>query len=198
MEGAVGVGPSTSSTHSRPVRSSSRFYYNTTTATTNGSSPTTFSGPVRRWEKKWVHVSPSLPSTLKHGKQSNAPTADKSSILLCKWTPLSAADADKSSPRRKFRYTPIAVFEDKKRLAAKRLVDSDKSGDMHQPIKKLAVESDDIYRMLDISHDHMGQHLEASKSILTPYSRRSHLNHGLCPENQNKGGQLNMMNLSGF
>jgi len=103
----MGVGPSTSSPHSRPVRSSSRLYY--TTNTTNGSSPSTFSGPVRRWEKKWVHVSSSLPSTLKHRKQSRAPKVDKSSLLLCKWTPLSTADADKSSPRRKFRYTPVGT-----------------------------------------------------------------------------------------
>jgi len=53
----------------------------------------------------------------------------------------------------------IAVFEDKKKLASKGLLDGEKSGEMYQPIKKLAVDSDDIYRMLDINHDQMGLHL---------------------------------------
>lgn len=74
---------------------------------------TVFNGPVRKWKKKWVHVSPSSSSTLTyHNSQSNAHTGSR--LLLCKWTPLSSGEADRSfgkadePPRRKFRYTPVS------------------------------------------------------------------------------------------
>lgn len=187
MEGAMG--PTTSSSHSRPLRSSSRFYFNNNGNGNGNGNVNHFTGPVRRWEKKWVHVSSSLPSTLKRRKQSNGPKPDKSSLLLCKWTPLSAADKTSGElPRRKFRYTPIAVMEDEKKLAAKRVVDDDKSGEMHQRAKRLAIamDSDDIYGMLDINHDQIGEHQEAGKCILTQYSQRSHMDVRLFSENHNK------------
>ncbi|KAF7815889.1 uncharacterized protein G2W53_029858 [Senna tora] len=84
--------------------------------------PTVFSGPVRRWKKKWVHVSPSSLSSNHNSHHSHTNTntnAAGSRLLLCRWTPITpspttasataTADADNSSdepPRRKFRYTP--------------------------------------------------------------------------------------------
>ncbi|KAL8144242.1 hypothetical protein V2J09_017274 [Rumex salicifolius] len=98
------------------------------------SSAATFSGRVRRWEKKWVHVSSlqrSRPSITRHQKSNSTskPTEHVKSdpgVLLCKWTPLSEPrssaaaeleDRPLSPPRRKMRYTPIAVLEEKKREA---------------------------------------------------------------------------------
>ncbi|XP_022753095.1 uncharacterized protein LOC111301578 [Durio zibethinus] len=93
-----------------------------------------FNGPVRKWKKKWVHVSPS--STVKHS-QSNGNGSAATSILLCRWTPLSSADSgssavdgedDEQPPKRKFRYTPVAVLEEeRKRAAAKQVEDEAKT-----------------------------------------------------------------------
>lgn len=100
--------------------------------------PTTvFAGPVRRWKKKWVHVS--------SGKVNHQTTAangvvngsNGSHLLFLKWTPITASqnnnnnssaekDGDSKSsdkdddvpieePRkRKFKYIPIALLEDEK------------------------------------------------------------------------------------
>ncbi|TKY46955.1 hypothetical protein E2542_SST29006 [Spatholobus suberectus] len=85
--------------------------------------PAVFSGPVRKWKKKWVHVTPSsLPSNShSHAANSNA----SSRLLLRRWTPTTADDDDDAGtvsdepPRRKFRYTPIAVLEQKKMMVVK-------------------------------------------------------------------------------
>ncbi|XP_021849002.2 uncharacterized protein [Spinacia oleracea] len=164
-------GPSNNSnqhSHSRPVRASSRYLYGN--ASSSSSSPATFRGPVRRWEKKWVHVSSSQPSsppkTRRQSLSSKVPKPPDSPLFLCKWTPLSrpafpsAADDGSSnsgqlSPR-KCRYTPITVFEEKKKLAAKRVADEDKSRKTDQSAEKPVVDSEDIYALLDINTDLMG------------------------------------------
>lgn len=90
--------------------------------------PTVFSGPVRKWKKKWVHVpSPTTPSSTSHNSHchSNTNTNSSSRLLLRRWTPITAtaaaADDDPHNspctpsdepPRRKFRYTPVCVFYD--------------------------------------------------------------------------------------
>lgn len=80
-----------------------------------GGSTAVFNGPVRKWKKKWVHVSPSSTAKLSH---SNGNGSAASSILLCRWTPLSFADSGSSAvdgedeeqpPKRKYRYTPVSV-----------------------------------------------------------------------------------------
>lgn len=94
---------------SRLSRASSRY----------GPATTVFSGPVRRWKKKWVHVPPS-PSSVSSRSQSNGRNNDNTSrLLLCRWTPISpttnsataepnSAGATEEPPRRKFRYTPVS------------------------------------------------------------------------------------------
>lgn len=88
---------------SRLGRASSRY----------GPSTAVFSGPVRKWKKKWVHVSQSRVSYHSSHSQSNG----SSRLLLCRWTPISpstvsdttsAGSADEA-PRRKFRYTPVYI-----------------------------------------------------------------------------------------
>lgn len=94
--------------------------------------PTTvFTGPVRRWKKKWVHV-----SSGKNNHQSTAANggvngSNGSHLVFLKWTPITASqnnnnsnssadkdDDSKSSdkddvvpieefPKRKFKYIPV-------------------------------------------------------------------------------------------
>lgn len=81
---------------------------------------TVFSGPVRKWKKKWVHVSA---SNATNHTQSNGNNG--SHLLLYKWTALSQSNnnGDKSSgkddniagtpeetPPKKFRYVPVMTI----------------------------------------------------------------------------------------
>ena len=89
---------------------------------------TVFTGPVRKWKKKWVHVSPSNASNNHSQTNGNNNGNNGSHLLLYKWTPISQStnngtDADKSSakdsaaatptpeepPRRKFKYIPVLL-----------------------------------------------------------------------------------------
>ncbi|CAH8359599.1 unnamed protein product [Eruca vesicaria subsp. sativa] len=105
-------------------------------STRYGGPATVFTGPVRKWKKKWVHVSPS--SAKKHNHSSAASdSADGSHLLFFKWAPLSqngngnedgkseslspsedplvVAAAEEDPPRRRrFKYVPIAVLEEQK------------------------------------------------------------------------------------
>ncbi|KAJ4975284.1 hypothetical protein NE237_000390 [Protea cynaroides] len=107
---------------------------------------TVFTGPVRKWKKKWIHVSPSNTAN-NHSSQSNGANGNNGShLLLYKWTPLSqsnnnngdkttakdenaaaaaATAASEEPPRRKFRYVPIAVLEEQKKEAAEEVEPND-------------------------------------------------------------------------
>ncbi|GMH26867.1 hypothetical protein Nepgr_028710 [Nepenthes gracilis] len=115
-------------------RSSSR--YGTTTV---------FSGPVRKWKKKWVHVTPSSnnASSNRHIHHSLANgtnnSVNGSHLLLYKWTPISQSNNNNGSdnnvnnnedkncgkdnvtspaeepPKRKFKYIPIALLEEQEK-----------------------------------------------------------------------------------
>ncbi|KAG2239746.1 hypothetical protein Bca52824_091443 [Brassica carinata] len=99
-------------------------------STRYGGPATVFTGPVRKWKKKWVHVSP---STKKHNTSSSSSSAcnGASQLLLFKWAPLSQNNEDGKSEslspssedpaedpplrqRRSFKYVPIAVLEEQK------------------------------------------------------------------------------------
>ncbi|KAH0458869.1 hypothetical protein IEQ34_011683 [Dendrobium chrysotoxum] len=98
--------------------------------------PTTvFSGPVRRWKKKWVPLS--------NPNNSNSNNNNHSHLLLFKWTPINtlsngtaaatppasskdatSADAtppsaSEEAPRRKFRYIPVSILEQKQEVNVK-------------------------------------------------------------------------------
>ncbi|KAK9267868.1 hypothetical protein L1049_010305 [Liquidambar formosana] len=110
---------------------------------------TVFSGPVRKWKKKWVHVSPSIASN-NHSQANGTNGNNGSHLLLYKWTPISqsnnatnntsngdktpavddgaSAAAPEEPPRRKFKYVPIAVLEEQKNEAAE-VEDEAKLGD---------------------------------------------------------------------
>ncbi|KAJ6333755.1 hypothetical protein OIU77_009605 [Salix suchowensis] len=76
---------------------------------------TVFSGPVRKWKKRWVHVTPPSSSSNHinthshhHNATSNGTAAANNSnssngnngshLLLYKWTPLSQSNGSSSSP----------------------------------------------------------------------------------------------------
>ncbi|KAI4295985.1 hypothetical protein L6164_035978 [Bauhinia variegata] len=102
---------------------------------------TVFNGPVRKWKKKWVHVSPSTSSSNNNHSQTQNGTTNGnngSHLLLYKWTPITQSQNNNTSannnnnadnnnsgkedaappppseepPRRKFKYVPIAVLEE--------------------------------------------------------------------------------------
>ncbi|KAG5413662.1 hypothetical protein IGI04_001229 [Brassica rapa subsp. trilocularis] len=101
----------------------------------HGGPATVFTGPVRKWKKKWVHVSP---SSKKHSSSSSV-ASDGSHLLFFKWAPLSQGGsgnedgksesnspseepvtetaAQEEPPRRRFKYVPIAVLEEQKKEA---------------------------------------------------------------------------------
>ncbi|KAK7387119.1 hypothetical protein VNO78_27643 [Psophocarpus tetragonolobus] len=130
--------------------------------------PTVFSGPVRKWKKKWVHVTPSsLHNNNSHTNNSNA----SSRLLLRRWTPTTAEDAagtvSDEPPRRKFRYTPIAVLEEQKKI----MVVKDESEPAHE--SELApAETNQLLNMNEILEE-------------TKYSDMDKLELGLDFENNN-------------
>ena len=86
-------------------------------STRYGGPATVFTGPVRKWKKKWVHIAPSnaASSNPRHSHSfSNANANGVTHLKLFKWTPLLNANApdpdqtdDDEPPRRKFKYIPV-------------------------------------------------------------------------------------------
>ncbi|BAT89791.1 hypothetical protein VIGAN_06085600 [Vigna angularis var. angularis] len=75
-------------------------------------STTVFTGPVRKWKKKWVHVTPSssLNNTNTNNNAHDLANSNASSLLLLRrWTPTTDDDATATDepPRRKFHYTHV-------------------------------------------------------------------------------------------
>lgn len=87
---------------------------------------TVFSGPVRKWKKKWVHVSPSNASN-NHSQTAATNGTNGSHLLLFKWTPIAqsnnnngdkidgreeniASATPEEPPRRKFKYVPVCNY----------------------------------------------------------------------------------------
>ncbi|KAL4388041.1 hypothetical protein GQ457_09G001060 [Hibiscus cannabinus] len=115
--------------------------------------PTVFTGPVRKWKKKWVHVSPSntgssnnnnhsqINNNNHHSTNGTSNGNNGSRLLLFKWTPLSQTQnnnnnngtddddvaAPEEPPRRKFKYIPIAVLEEQNKEAAENVDDDDEA-----------------------------------------------------------------------
>ncbi|KAF7840564.1 serine/threonine-protein kinase pakA [Senna tora] len=103
---------------------------------------TVFNGPVRKWKKKWVHVSPSSASASSNANNNNGTSNGNngSHLVLYKWTPITQSQngntnnnnvensagkedtavgaAPEEPPRRKFKYVPVALLEEQKNEAA--------------------------------------------------------------------------------
>ncbi|KAG4990165.1 hypothetical protein AAZX31_09G009300 [Glycine max] len=95
---------------------------------------TVFTGPVRKWKKKWIHVSPSSASSNSNANNHHNHASHASHLLLYKWTPLthsqntattnnanakdSPPEPPEEPPRRKFKYVPVALLEEQKNEGA--------------------------------------------------------------------------------
>eukprot|EP00268_Persea_americana_P033996 TRINITY_DN3363_c0_g1_i1.p1 TRINITY_DN3363_c0_g1~~TRINITY_DN3363_c0_g1_i1.p1 ORF type:complete len:228 (-),score=69.06 TRINITY_DN3363_c0_g1_i1:320-1003(-) len=103
---------------------------------------TVFSGPVRKWKKRWVPLSSSSPSSNPNPHSSSNNNNNASHLLLYKWTPLSHSSSNNSNaakddasaapdepPRRKFRYVPVSVIEEQKKEASEQVDDETKPSD---------------------------------------------------------------------
>lgn len=106
---------------------------------------TVFTGPVRKWKKKWVHVTPPNGASSNHHHHhhnsattnGNANGNNGSHLLLYKWTPITQSQNNNSNNnggsakneatpaeeplKRKFKYVPIAVLEELKDEAAEQV-----------------------------------------------------------------------------
>lgn len=182
---------------SRLGRASSRY----------GTATAVFTGPVRKWKKKWVHVSQ---STLTYQNNSNSHSHSQSQsttttttinnnnggsrLILCRWTPLSptpaaaAATADSGSgsadepPRRKFRYTPIAVLEEQKRAVVKKAEDEAITSEMRP-------NSDEVLK--EETQDSHISHLDLGLCLTGPNSNVDSVG-------QNRESQMESASSSGF
>ncbi|XP_059307162.1 uncharacterized protein LOC132058816 isoform X3 [Lycium ferocissimum] len=102
--------------------------------------PTTvFTGPVRRWKKKWIHVSSVKKTTVTNGGVNG--NNNGSHLMFLKWTPITNNNTSTEKdigedgvvsidePRkRKFKYIPIALLEDLKN-------ESDQDEDEAEPVE---------------------------------------------------------------
>ncbi|KAM1168572.1 hypothetical protein PS1_030581 [Malus domestica] len=117
---------------SRLGRASSRY----------GQTATVFNGPVRRWKKRWVHVSSSSPSlTYQNPHSQSNNNGNNSRLVLCRWTAISPANspaepaaAPDEPPRRKFRYTPVSVVEEHKKGIQKKVGDAEKTSEVDESV----------------------------------------------------------------
>ncbi|PWA50177.1 hypothetical protein CTI12_AA325660 [Artemisia annua] len=91
-----------------------------------------FTGPVRKWKKKWIHVAPPTTNNNNNTKSNGTDSLSNDAtahLKLYKWTPISQTqtqsqsqnddsgdgvdgDDDDQPPRRKIKYIPIALLEE--------------------------------------------------------------------------------------
>ncbi|CAI9787857.1 unnamed protein product [Fraxinus pennsylvanica] len=108
---------------------------------------TVFTGPVRKWKKKWIHITPSSSNQTEANGRVNGVNSS-SHLLLYKWTPITANqnkenngndgnnesknyskdedDSVEEPPKRKFKYIPIAVLEEQANESSDQLEDEPK------------------------------------------------------------------------
>ncbi|KAL3733421.1 hypothetical protein ACJRO7_022874 [Eucalyptus globulus] len=144
---------------SRLSRASSRY----------GPTATVFNGPVRKWKKRWVHVSPpsAAAAPASHHRSHFQPNHPASNLFLCRWTPVSSgasaapdggdgggggSGSAEEAPRRKYRYTPIAVLEDHTKAAARK-AEEGKISENYPSTGGPMVENDDMYGKSDHAED---------------------------------------------
>ncbi|KAK2987042.1 hypothetical protein RJ640_004768 [Escallonia rubra] len=100
--------------------------------------PVLKTGLVRKWKKQWVTF------------RSNNGNGKASTLVLCRWTPISANSGDNSGkpeerPRRKFRYSPIVVSEEKNNGANAKADHELKASKTDQYVARETSGSDDIF-----------------------------------------------------
>ncbi|GER52880.1 B-cell CLL/lymphoma 7 protein family member B [Striga asiatica] len=133
---------------------------------------TVFTGPVRKWRKKWVPVPPSSSNHQHHSAANGAGNGTNSSshLMLFKWTPITPsqnkegngnnhnnnnygttdskvspeddAGSAEEPPRRKFKYIPIDVLEELKNESSEQIEDEAKVNDIDENAEELTSKSD--------------------------------------------------------
>ncbi|XP_074307456.1 uncharacterized protein LOC141642519 [Silene latifolia] len=175
-------------------RSSSR--YGTTTV---------FTGPVRKWQKNWVPITPPPPPSSSshhlhhsHSNHNNSNASNNSSashLRLFKWTPLSKDNNNKDDnnnsnspngikrvspsddsptddvvshepPRRKFKFIPIAVLEEKKKENEEKSDDEAKNIDTDGD--EQGSKGDDIDEKPDINDVPMEENQDSEENQTPP------------------------------
>lgn len=121
-------------------------------STRYGGPATVFTGPVRKWKKKWSPV-----SSNKHSQNNTSTTngGTTSCLLLYKWTPFddNNSSSKKSKPGRKFKYIPTAVLEEQKNEATEEVdaEDESNSSEIKPEAEELKSKSDGFYEKPDIN-----------------------------------------------
>ncbi|GKD17920.1 hypothetical protein Tco_1207078, partial [Tanacetum coccineum] len=111
-----------------------------------------FTGPVRKWKKKWIHVAP---PTTNNNHKSNGGGNDTAHLKLYKWTPITQTqtqsqndengeededdddDDDDEPPRRKIKYIPIALLEEQNKDSPEENADESVATDSNSKVKRV-------------------------------------------------------------
>lgn len=192
-------------------RSSSR--YGTTTV---------FTGPVRKWKKKWVHVAPrsNHPNTAANRQHSSLANgrSNSSRLLLYRWTPISksnkesndndgenkspnseeddpesaAAAASEEPPRKKLRYIPVAALEEQQKDTEENNDDEAKPADAEASATEPTSKSDGHNEKPDINDVPMEENQDTEKERQDLNESKLDLSLGLTSQEGEQGSDLNM------
>ncbi|XP_072963038.1 uncharacterized protein [Typha angustifolia] len=100
-----------------------------------------FTGPVRKWKKRWVPFSnPNPNSTTTNNAKTNNNSNNRSNLLIYKWTPTNGSASEGLNSEelhvRTCRYVPVSVIEDQKQVATAKSGDDNKPGDAKPSLPK--------------------------------------------------------------
>ncbi|KAK8524298.1 hypothetical protein V6N13_015326 [Hibiscus sabdariffa] len=104
--------------------------------------PTVFTGPVRKWKKKWVHTN------------NNNNSTDDDDVA-----------APEEPPRRKFKYIPIAVLEEQNKEAAENVDDEAKPSESDPSAAEPTSRNDGFDEKPDINDTPMDESQEDNKIV---------------------------------
>ncbi|KAL2483935.1 hypothetical protein Fot_45379 [Forsythia ovata] len=138
---------------------------------------TVFTGPVRKWKKKWIHVLPSNSNQTEANGRVNGVNSS-SHLLLYKWTPITPSQNKENNgndgntesknystdddvvveepPKRKFKYIPIAVLEEQENESSDLLEDEAKLIETDTNTVEATSKSDGLDEKPDINDVPMG------------------------------------------
>lgn len=116
-----------------------------------------FTGPVRKWKKKWIHVAPNNNNN-NNSTKSNADSLSNDTtahLKLYKWTPISQTQTQSQSqsqnddsgdgvdgeddepPRRKIKYIPIALLEEQNKDSPEENADESVATDSNSKVNRV-------------------------------------------------------------
>ncbi|XP_057795048.1 uncharacterized protein LOC131011276 [Salvia miltiorrhiza] len=152
-------------------------------STRYGGPATVFTGPVRKWKKKWVYVPP--PNSNHHHHAASNGTANGSNgsshLQLYKWTPIAPSESKDGSnndinggdngnaepknsskdddaaveelPKKRFKYIPVVVLEEQKNESSEHIEDENKPSDDNSDAVEAMSRGDEKPDMNDVPMD---------------------------------------------